>query len=205
MEKQKTKIACIGDSITAGLHIEELDDIYPVQLNHLLGCGYDVNPYFGKSGAAIWRHCKGLFQVSYIETIQCENACRWGADVVVICLGTNDTLSQSNDTFKKEFKEDYQKILQKLIRNSPEARAYICKIPPIFGQRNATYAAAVPGINELISEVAASSGAILIDLNTPFLSKPELFFDGIHPNENGAALIARTVYEALKRQEHERR
>lgn len=203
MDKQKTKIACIGDSITAGLHIEDLDDIYPRQLNHLLGSGYDVNPYFGKSGAAVWRHCRGPFQVSYIKTIQCENASRWEADVIVVCLGTNDTLSQIDDTFKKEFKEDYLKIIQKLKATSPEASAYICMIPPIFGQRNVAYATAVPEINELISEVAASSGAILIDLNTPFLSRPELFFDGIHPNENGATVIAQAVYDALKRQGNE--
>ena len=45
MENRKIKIACVGDSITAGVGVDDpFEDIYPIQLNCLLGSsGFDVN------------------------------------------------------------------------------------------------------------------------------------------------------------------
>lgn len=50
------KVACIGDSITYGLGLEDRDrDSYPAQLQRLLGAEYQVGN-FGKSGATLLRH-----------------------------------------------------------------------------------------------------------------------------------------------------
>ena len=119
------------------------------------------------------------------------------ADILVVCLGSNDTVNQITDTFRREFIEDYCKLLAELIEKSSEAKTYICRVPPIFGKENAPFAKVVPEINKLIEEVASSSCASLIDLNTPFASREDLFSDGIHPNEAGARLIAETIYNAL--------
>ena len=194
MNDQVTRIACIGDSITAGFSIDEWDDIYPVQLQLLLGSRFDVNPYLGRCGAAVWRNNA----LPYRSTSQFRHAAKWGSDIFVVCLGTNDTVSKVDDRFKAEFKEDYLSLLEKLKRESPAACIYLCLIPPIFGFRNAGYSAAVPDINKLIQEVAADCGASVIDLNTPFSSREDLFSDGVHPNEAGAMLIAETVYKAVK-------
>ena len=88
-------------------------------------------------------------------------------------------------------------MLAELIEKSSEAKTSICRVPPIFGKENAPFAKVVPEINKLIEEVASSSCASLIDLNTPFASREDLFSDGIHPNEAGARLIAETIYNAL--------
>lgn len=196
MDEHLIKISCIGDSITYGLNIENPDeDSYPNQLQMLLSDQYLVNPYLGRSGAAVWRSSP----LPYNSTIQFKNAKDWVADIQVVCLGSNDTVNQINDSFKRQFIDDYLALLSDLKKNSPAVKTFVCKIPPIFGADNANFAEAVPEINKLITEVANYSGASVIDLNTPFASREDLFFsDGLHPNEAGAGVIAETVHDAIK-------
>lgn len=192
---RKIRIAFVGDLITVGVGVDDpFEDSYPIQLNCLLGSsGYEVNSALGISGAAIWRHSP----LPYVTTTQYCKAVCWPADVLVVCLGSNDTVNPMTDTFKEQFIEDYCRLLSELQKNSPTVKTFICKIPPIFGEENAIFAEVVPEINDLIDEVANSCGAVLIDLNTPFTSREDLFTDGIHPNEMGARLIAETVYNAI--------
>lgn len=195
MDEYMVRIACIGDSITNGLNIEDPDeDSYPNQLQMLLTDQYLVNPNLGRSGAAIWRSSP----LPYNTTIQFKDAKDWVADIQVVCLGSNDTVNQITDKFKEEFFEDYIMLLTELRKNSPKAKTFVCKIPPIFGADNATFAEAVPEINKLIIEVANHFSASMIDLNTPFDSREDLFFsDGLHPNEAGAKLIAEKVFNTI--------
>ena len=140
MEEKIMRVSCVGDSITAGLGIEDLDDIYPKQLEYLLGGNYIVNPYFGKSGAAVWHQSPS----PYTTSLQYNKAKNWKTDVLVVCLGSNDTVNQINDTFKEQFVEDYHMLIAGLKKNSLKAKTYICKIPPIFGEDNVTFAERVP-------------------------------------------------------------
>ena len=194
MGERKTRVSCVGDSITIGHLIKDKYDIYPMQLNILLGGQYEVNLDLGWNGAAVWHHSP----LPYTATIRYDKALNWTTDVLIVCLGSNDTVNQINDLFKRQFIDDYLALLTELKKNSPTAKAFVCKIPPIFGTENATYAERVPEINKLITEVANRFGASVIDLNTPFVSREDLFFsDGLHPNEAGAGLIAETVCKAI--------
>ena len=194
MDNSYIKVACIGDSITAGFGLEDWDDSYPNQLHYLLGDNYVVNPNLGKSGSSIWRHSL----LPYIKTQEFINAVHWPGDILVVCLGTNDTVYQATEQFCREFKADYEDLLSFLLTTSPTATAYLCKIPPIFRVENAQFAENVTLINTLIAKVAESNGLPLIDLNTPLASSPDLLPDGLHPNEEGARIIARTVCDAIK-------
>lgn len=187
------RVSCIGDSITAGFGLEDWDDSYPNQLYYILGDRYVVNPNLGKSGAAVWRHSL----LPYKNTKEYREAIGWSADVLVICLGANDTVYQINDSFCQEFIEDYIDLIGNLKSKMPDARVFVCKVPPMFGKENARFAASVPVINELIVSVAQTCGARVIDLNRPFASKAGLFSDGLHPNKEGARLIAETVSTIL--------
>jgi hypothetical protein len=53
------------------------------------------------------------------------------------------------------------------------------------------------GVLPYIDEVAAKTGAEVLDLYTPFTGKPELFVDQIHPNEQGALELAKVFYRKL--------
>lgn len=195
MEDRLIKVSCVGDSITAGYGLDEWEDSYPNQLYYLLGERYVVNPNLGKNGAAIWRHSL----LPYKNTREYNEAIQWTTDILVVCLGANDTIYQTNDSFCKEFKADYEELLSDLMKCNSDAKVYLCMIPPMFGTSNAPFAAKVPLINAMIAEVAESCGASLIDINSVLASKPELFSDGLHPNETGARIIAETVCGTIKR------
>ena len=53
-------------------------------------------------------------------------------------------------------------------------------------------------INEAIAAVAERTGATTIDLRAPMRGHQGWFPDAIHPNDEGAAGIARVVHEALR-------
>lgn len=81
---------------------------------------------------------------------------------------------------------------------NPAAKIFICCPTPDFSGRW--------GINDktirdemipMIRTVANDTHVNLIDLRTPFLGKPYLFSDTIHPNAEGARLMAAEIYRAL--------
>jgi len=85
----QTKVACIGDSITAGYGLSNPGaDSYPAQLQSLLGSGYKVNNY-GWSGTTVQKTGDSPYwNVSYYNDSR-----NWAPNIVVIMLGTNDSKS----------------------------------------------------------------------------------------------------------------
>ena len=83
----QTKVACVGNSITYGLKLENREkDAYPFQLQEMLGADFVVGN-FGKSGATLLR--KG--HKPYVCQQEYQDALDFAADIVVIHLGINDT------------------------------------------------------------------------------------------------------------------
>ena len=184
-------VACVGDSITYGQTIDYLEDrCYPMQLQLLLGPRYIVNSSLGKCGAGVWHH-----GAPYTCTQEYRDAIKWPADILVVCLGTNDAIYPMNDEFKKEFIEDYKSLIQQLTKDSPYEKVYICQVPPVPGVKELSGAVVI--INELIKSISVTCNYTLIDLHTPFLSREDLFSDGVHPNEEGAGVIAKYVFNSI--------
>ncbi len=52
----------------------------------------------------------------------------------------------------------------------------------------------------LISEVARLTEVKLIDSNTGFINRSELFPDKVHPSAKGANLIANTIFKEIHRE-----
>ena len=52
-------------------------------------------------------------------------------------------------------------------------------------------------IQKHIQRIARANGTGLIDLHTPLYKRPDLFADALHPNGEGAAIIAQTVFAAI--------
>lgn len=50
---------------------------------------------------------------------------------------------------------------------------------------------------KLCREIAEEKGLRSIDTHGPFMLKRRLFVDGVHPTDEGAGLIAETVYESI--------
>ena len=75
---------------------------------------------------------------------------------------------------------------------------FIVEPPPIFnntlGLNGTDYA---QGIIPRIQEVASQLGLPTINVYTPLLNYSEYFPDGIHPNAEGASIIANIIYSAI--------
>lgn len=193
---QKIKIACIGNSVTAGYLLgNPQQEAYPAQLQHLLGSNYEVGN-FGLSGATLLK--KG--HRPYYKTKVFTNALAFKADIAIIHLGLNDTDPRNWPNYKDDFKADYQWLIDSLKQGNSKLKVYICKLTPIFSG-HARFKSGTRDwywqIQEKIEELAEADKLPLIDLNKVLNSRPELFADYLHPDVTGAGIIAKTVYQKL--------
>jgi len=187
------RVACVGDSITYGSSIKyRLRDCYPAQLGRMLGDKWQTRN-FGVGGATLLK--KG--DKPYWNQKAFKDAVAFNPHVVVIKLGTNDTKPQ-NWKFKDEFAADYEALID-AFRNVPaKPRIWICYPVPAYPERwgisdERIRTEAIP----LIDRIAADKHVGLIDLYKPLSDKPGLFPDKIHPNAEGAMLMAKEIYRAL--------
>lgn len=192
----KIKVACVGNSVTYGYGIENRElNAYPAQLQRLLGERYEV-ANFGHSGATLLRRGHR----PYIQQEAYRKALAFGADKVIIHLGLNDTDPRNWPNYRDDFVSDYLALIDTFRQVNPKCEIWICRMTPIFhwhprfqaGTRD-WYAM----IQEAIKEVAALSGAKLIDLQDALYHRPDLLPDAIHPTAEGAGMLAQTVYGAL--------
>lgn len=188
----KVKVACVGNSITAGAGIKNRDkDSYPMMLGQMLGKGYDVRN-FGISGRTMIQ--KGN---SYMKEKAYKQALDFQPDILIIKLGTNDT----NPVFwkyKSEYSKDMLTMIQAFRQASPSVKVYLCYPVTINGGKPSTRDKVVSTeVIPMINEVAEKVNASIIDLHTVTANMPEAFVDELHPNEQGAHILAKTIYKAL--------
>jgi len=193
----KIKLACIGDSITYGAGIENRDSCsYPAQLQAMLGQDYDVRN-FGHSGATLIRKSYR----PYNTLPEYSAALEFIPDMVVINLGINDTDPRSWPNYSEDFITDYHKLMDDFKRVNPKVKIWICLMTPI----SHTHKRFLSGTRDwhlqeqnLIRKIAQTTpGVGLIDLYTPLFIRPDLFPDGLHPDKEGAGIIAQSVYGFL--------
>jgi lysophospholipase L1-like esterase len=200
------RVACVGDSITAGSGVRDRPlNSYPAQLARWLGGDYEVRN-FGVSGATMLNRGDR----PYIQQRAYTDAIAFRPDIVVIALGTNDSkhpLSAdekvaNNWQFKASYVDDYRALVAAFRQANPAAKIYACLPPPAFSVRWGINGTTIrEEIIPMIREIAAQVNATVIDFHTPLSGSAGLFPDTIHPNEQGAKLIAKTVYRALVGQE----
>jgi lysophospholipase L1-like esterase len=200
-----TRVACVGDSITAGYGITDpAHNGYPAQLGAMLGTNWEVRN-FGVSATTLLRRADR----PYIKTPAFTNALEFKADMVVINLGANDSKhpndgsleddkAVNNWQFKPDFVDDYEALIASFRQANPQVKVYVCFPTPDYPGRW--------GINDrtirvemipLIRQVAKDANARIIDLYAALSGKKELFPDAVHPDVAGAKLIAAAVYQAL--------
>lgn len=195
------RVACVGNSVTYGYGLANRGrDAYPVRLQAMLDSAYGVNRFevgnFGHSGSTLLR--KG--HRPYMNLPEFRQALDFKADWVVIHLGLNDTDPRNWPDWKEEFIPDYRALIDSFRAVNPEARILICKMTPIF-DRHSRFQSGTRDwhaqIQQAIAQVAQGAGVQLIDLFTPLHCRPDLFPDALHPNPEGALILAKTVYGAL--------
>ena len=194
--QNKIKVACIGNSVTYGMtHKNPAETSYPTQLQQMLGDGYEVRN-FGHSGATLLS--KG--HRPYINLPEYKAALEFAPDIAVIHLGLNDTDPRNWPNYRDEFYSDYINIIEAVRETNPDVKVYVCQMTPIFhwhrrfksGTRDWYWQ-----IQELIPWIAQYDAFELINLSRNLYHRPDLMPDALHPNEEGATIIAKQVYSAI--------
>lgn len=194
--KSKIKVACVGNSITYGLKLEDPSrQSYPARLQVMLGQDYEVGN-FGKSGATLLN----LGHRPYTKQEEYKKAIDFAADIVVIHLGINDTDPRDWPCYRDFFVSDYFSLINDFKKANPKARIIIARLTPI-GQSHSRFISGTrdwhDDIQNAIQIVANQAHVEIVDFNAPLYSFPNLLPDAVHPNAEGAEILARTVYQHI--------
>lgn len=187
------KVACVGNSITYGYGIEHRDSLsYPAQLQGLLGENWTVQN-FGVSARTLLS--KG--DHPYINEQAYIDAKTFDPDVVLIKLGTNDT-KPHNWVFKNEFETDYRSLIESFQNLSSHPIVVLLKAVPAFPEMWGISDSTIRlELNPAIEKLSSTLALPLIDLYSPLENRGNLFPDKIHPNSEGAGIMAELIYNRL--------
>jgi lysophospholipase L1-like esterase len=185
-------VACVGDSITYGSGISNRNyNSFPAQLGRMLQ-KFDNQwqvQNFGVSGATLLRNADKPYvrQSAYNQALAAE------PDAVIIKLGTNDS-KPNNWIHKDDFVSDYSSLIDAFAELPSKPKIWICYPVPAFNDNFGISNAVIKDeIIPLVSRIADLKGVEIIDLYTALSDASALFPDGIHPNAEGAKLIAEAI------------
>lgn len=192
--KDAIRVACVGNSITFGAGVKNRTrDSYPSVLGRLMGDRYWVKN-FGVSGRTLMN--KG--DRPYMKEAAYKQALAFNPNIVIIKLGTNDSKS-FNWKYKADFTNDLQTLIDAFKALPAQPKIYLCYPSKAYmAEESINDDIISKEIIPMIKKVAKKHNLPVIDLHTAMDGKPELFPDRIHPNEEGAKVMAKAVYEAIK-------
>lgn len=187
------RIACVGNSITYGYGIQNREqNSYPARLGQILGEIYEVKN-FGVSGRTLLS--KG--DRPYMKEKAFKDVITYKPNIIIIMLGTNDTKPQ-NWQHKEDFIPDYKNLVHSFDTLSSKPIIVLCQLVPAFPEHWGINDSTITHeVNPMIVELSKELRLNCIDLHTPFENKPQMFPDQVHPNKEGANLMAWILYEAL--------
>ena len=202
------RVACLGDSITAGARVDMETESYPARLQEKLGTSYQVKN-FGLGGATLIKngHPNVWQTLEKVEAFE--------PNIVVISLGTNDTVGGYRKNWEKihAFEQDYNALIDRLLNLNTKPRLFVCtptamvlSTPGLAESRAANLEERQPRLQELCRKIRdltarrSHKKVTLLELNAVLRNRPEWLTetDGVHPNAKGYDAIARTVANAIQ-------
>jgi lysophospholipase L1-like esterase len=161
----------------------------------MLGSNYMVDN-FGVSGSTV-----SLSSYKpYMDQPEFKSAEDFQPNIVVIMLGTNDAhsdLQQYNGTFE----QDYVKLITSFQQLPSKPQVLIVESPPVYNNTldlSPTFFSQT--IIPKIEAVANQLNLPIVDVYDAFGNHSNYTIDGVHPNSEGASLIASEVYSAIVNQ-----
>jgi acyl-CoA thioesterase I len=187
------RVACVGDSITYGAGLEDRDhQSYPAVLGQRLGPKFQTRN-FGVNGATLLK--KG--DKPYWTQPEFRNIDEFAPHIVLVLLGTNDS-KPPNWNHQADFIGDLRDLIRHIANLPGKPRVWLCLPPPVYTtQSDINEKTLNEEIIPALLQVAQEKKLPIIDLHFTMGNRPELFSDKIHPNAAGAALMAKTVGDAL--------
>ena len=198
------EILPLGDSITDGVGVSGGGG-YLIELFRLALMGGQEITYVGGSmngpqmvdNQPFPRSHEGHsgWTISQIDGITPSYALDDGPHIVLLHIGTNDMrgdVSMSGNRLGT--------LIDQIVMDLPNSLLVVAKIIPYPGQSSqvTTYNNAVPGVVQM--RASAGKHVILVDQFTDFPNSE--LADGVHPNTQGYARMARVWYAAISQYLH---
>jgi len=184
-EELPIRVACVGDSIT------NISD-YPDDLWMLLGTNYSVKR-FGVDGATVTLDSER----PYFDQLALNESKDFQPNIVIIMLGTNDARPDLY-RFNTSFVENYKRLIAEFQVLPTKPKIWIVKPAPIF--HNGTGLSTsffdtiiIPSIEQVANETSIP----IIDVYSALTNHPDCFIEGVHPNSEGAKVIAGEIYKSI--------
>ncbi|MFK7736200.1 MAG: GDSL-type esterase/lipase family protein, partial [Pirellulaceae bacterium] len=205
---EPTRVACLGDSITFGARVDAATQSYPAQLQDLLGDKFEIRNFGLGSATLIKAGRPSVWQK--LDAVE-----EFNPHVVVISLGTNDTVGGRRQNWEKidSFEKDYVELIQFLAALPAKPRIVLCTptamvltTPGMSDARLADLRERKERLQDLCERVRkladeqADKDVSLLELNAVLQGKPDLLTprDGVHPNEDGYLVIAQAVAKHIQ-------
>jgi lysophospholipase L1-like esterase len=188
------KIACVGNSITYGYGLTDREhQCYPSVLQGLLSTEHTVMN-FGTNGCTMLKNGNK----PYWDDINFKASTEFKPDIVIIMLGTNDA-KPFNWSHKDEFAADYLSLIEHYRKFG--AHVYLAVPAPVYGQGNFSIDPEIikNEVVPLIRKIATDANTPVIDIFQTLNGKPEYFPDNVHPNVDGASLIAKAIWQVISK------
>ena len=126
-----------------------------------------------------------------------RNALASAPDYVILMLGTNDTKPQ-NWKFESEFDSDYRDLVKSFLDLPGKPKVFVCRPCPVpepgnFGINETNVRLEIPRIDAIAKDLKLG----VIDMHAALKDHPEFLPDRVHPNDDGARLMAAAAFTAL--------
>lgn len=205
-EKDSYKVACVGDSLTAGHYWA--NEAYPVYLqnyfneNGISGISFDVKNC-GVNGISITGYGGSWDDPAkkYVLQDVYQQAVTYQPDIICILLGTNDATGWKNA--EAGFKDGYKALLNSFRQDVPGASFVIMTPPPTTGsnQFNIPGDVIVETVDPIIRDIASEEELALVDTEQVFENYEPLGdlirSDKVHLSVKGAELMAETLANGI--------
>lgn len=186
------RVACVGNSITYGVFMENPAAAYPALLQEKLGPASEVRN-FGVPGASV----QFTKDKTYLKTDVFAALEMFRPEILILKLGTNDARPDqwSTDAF---FYADYIRLVREMKRIG--TTVYLCDPIPPFGKKwKKRDRVLTKRILPLIHRVAREEKLPVVDLYHAYKREPAYYFpDGIHPTEKGYERMAACLYRVIQ-------
>ncbi|MBN1116145.1 MAG: T9SS type A sorting domain-containing protein [Bacteroidales bacterium] len=192
------RIGTIGNSITHGIGLPNPEtDAYPAQLGEIIKDIYGdtcIVKNFGLTTTTMLKHG----DTPYWKTQHLKDYIAYAPEICFILLGTNDTKPYNWDVYGDEFIDDYLAMIDTIKQRNPSTKFMLGYPPPAYEivweiRDSIIVNHIIPAIDSILKLVDAE----LVDFYHPLLDSVHLFPDNIHPNVDGARVLAEMILEQI--------
>ena len=192
---ERIRVACVGDSITFGDQVKQrTENCYPAVLGRALGDKYDVRN-FGACGASA---SKSAWH-NYWKLKEFRASLEFKPNIVVIMFGTNDTNPKNWQRTQNTITKAFNELIDTYSALETKPKIYLCLPVECFGSKYADEAC-LKMVRKEIRAVAKERGLEIINMYAALKGKKELFPDNLHPNAEGARIMAEKVFKKIAAQ-----